>query len=931
MRETDPMDKLARLYLKEVVTRHGIPVSIICDCDPRFTSNFWRSFQKAMGTRLDMSTAYHPQTDGQSERTIQTLEDMLRACVIDFGNSWERHLPLIEFSYNNSYHASIKATPFEQRIQAARDCQKSYSDVRRKPLEFQVGDRVMLKISPWKGVKCLSDKPLAVPLEEIHIDVKLRFVEEPVEIMDHEVKRLKQSLTLSDPYSAATHFGGVTDWYLEPSPGLSQHHDHTWSHIFFLSATTPRAGVFTPFVIISDPDNEITTLPMRPVLPSPDHTPTLYVYPLNSGDDLLDEDLSDAAKSLCTQSASTSVVHPSPTQSLPASLVLANQPEKEILMPLGYRETMTTTNQGMRFAEVEQIIAQRLANSIETIAIYETKTRMARKSINQIKQQEERIAEGTSNKRKWEGDHKGCFSQHQNKEPKVIRAHTAGPSNKEAYAGNLPLCNKCTFHHTGPCAAKCGNCKRFGHQTRYCRTPVLRAKQSPSVAEQKAKVTCYECGMLGHYKSKCPKWKFQKRVNEYWKEKALEDSSITEVRKPENLKSEDVGGMLVETLRETENPRKEKLESRTDETLFLRNRSWFPCYGNLRTLIMHGSHKLKYSVHLGSDKMYQDMKKLHCWHNMEADIATYVSKCLTCQKVKAEHQGPSGCWCNLRFLNGSETISLWIFFTKLPRTSKSHDTIWKAMGTRLDMSTAYHPQTDGQSERTIQTLEDMLRACVIDFGNSWERHLPLIEFSYNNSYHASIKATPFEQRIQAARDCQKSYSDVRRKPLEFQVGDRVMLKISPWKGVKCLSDKPLAVPLEEIHIDVKLRFVEEPVEIMDHEVKRLKQSVTLVTPTHSQEDQPEDHLGVFSTAKVLANAAKNVYIYTRRRRAVSTGSGGVSTTSRLFSTAKESVSTVSASMSVSTASMVQEVNKDKGKDIMTESEPEQTKTKLQQR
>ncbi|GJY00311.1 putative reverse transcriptase domain-containing protein [Tanacetum coccineum] len=280
MRETDPMDKLARLYLKEVVTRHGIPVSIICDRDPRFASNFWRTFQKAMGTRLDMSTAYHPETDGQSERTIQTLEDMLRACVIDFGNGWERHLPLIEFSYNNSYHASIKAAPFEalygrkcrspvcwaevgdaqltgpelihettekivqikQRIQATRDRQKSYADVRRKPLEFQVCDRVMLKVSPWKGVvrfgkwgklnpryigpfkvlakvgiiayrlelpqqlnrvhstfhvsnlkKYLSDEPLAVPLDEIHIDDKLCFDEEPVEIMDREVKRLKQS------------------------------------------------------------------------------------------------------------------------------------------------------------------------------------------------------------------------------------------------------------------------------------------------------------------------------------------------------------------------------------------------------------------------------------------------------------------------------------------------------------------------------------------------------------------------------------------------------------------------------------------------------------------------------------------------------------------------------------------------------------------
>ncbi|GKC18770.1 putative reverse transcriptase domain-containing protein, partial [Tanacetum coccineum] len=377
-----------------------------------------------------------------------------------------------------------------------------------------------------------------------------------------------------------------------------------------------------------------------------------------------------------------------------------------------------------------------------------------------------------------------------------------------------------------------------------------------------------------------------------------------EVRKSENLKSEDVGGMLVETPRESENPRKEKLEPRADETLCLRNRSWLPCYGDLRTLIMHESHKSKYSVHSGSEKMYPDMKKLYWWPNMKSDIATYVSKCLTYLKVKAENQKPSGLlvqpeipqwkWDNI-------TID---FVTKLLRTQSRNDTIWEiidrltksahflpmrendrmnklarlylkeAMGTQLDMSTAYHPQTDGQSERTIQTLEDMLLACVIDFGNGWERHIPLIGFSYNNSYHASIKAAPFEalygrkcrspfcwaevgdaqltgpelihettekivqikQRIQATYDSQKSYADVRRKPLEFQVGDRVMLKVSPWKGdlsrvhstfhvsnlKKCLSDEPLAIPLDEIHIDDKLRFV-EPVEIMDCEVKRLKQ------------------------------------------------------------------------------------------------------------
>ncbi|GKB73886.1 putative reverse transcriptase domain-containing protein [Tanacetum coccineum] len=190
MKETDTMEKLTRQYLKEVLSRHGVPVSIISDRDSKFTSHFWKSLNEALGTQLDMCTAYHPQTDGQSERTIQTLKDMLRACVMDFGNGWDRHLPLIEFSYNNSYHTSIKAAPFEvlygrkcrspicwaevedaqltgteivrettekiiqikHRLQASRNRQRSYANKRRKPLEFQVWDTVMLKVSPWKGV-----------------------------------------------------------------------------------------------------------------------------------------------------------------------------------------------------------------------------------------------------------------------------------------------------------------------------------------------------------------------------------------------------------------------------------------------------------------------------------------------------------------------------------------------------------------------------------------------------------------------------------------------------------------------------------------------------------------------------------------------------------------------------------------------------------
>ncbi|GKB69979.1 putative reverse transcriptase domain-containing protein [Tanacetum coccineum] len=184
------METLKRLYIKEIVSRHGMPISIISDHDSHFTSRFWQSLQSALGTQLDMSTAYHPETDGQSERTIQTLEDMLRACVIDFGKGWERHLPLVELSYNNNYHANIKASPFEAlygrkcRSPAARDRQRSYANVRRKPLEFQVGDHV---------INAYLNKSLVIPMKELQLNDKLNFVEEPVEVIDREIKQLRQS------------------------------------------------------------------------------------------------------------------------------------------------------------------------------------------------------------------------------------------------------------------------------------------------------------------------------------------------------------------------------------------------------------------------------------------------------------------------------------------------------------------------------------------------------------------------------------------------------------------------------------------------------------------------------------------------------------------------------------------------------------------
>ncbi|GKB85506.1 putative reverse transcriptase domain-containing protein [Tanacetum coccineum] len=247
------MDRLARLYLNEIVARHGVPILIISDRNSRFTSRFWQTIQDALGTKLDMSTTYHPQIDGQSERTILTLEDMLRAYILDFRGSWDVHLPLVEFSYNNSYHSSVRCTPFEALY--GRKCRSSimWAEVGEGQLigpalvqettkKISVGDYVLLKVSPWEGVvrfgkkgklaprfvgtfeitertglvtyrsrlpeelngvhdtfhvsnlkKCLADPTLQVPLDEIQVDAKLNFVEEHVEILEREFKKLKRS------------------------------------------------------------------------------------------------------------------------------------------------------------------------------------------------------------------------------------------------------------------------------------------------------------------------------------------------------------------------------------------------------------------------------------------------------------------------------------------------------------------------------------------------------------------------------------------------------------------------------------------------------------------------------------------------------------------------------------------------------------------
>ncbi|GKB98301.1 putative reverse transcriptase domain-containing protein [Tanacetum coccineum] len=307
------------------------------------------------------------------------------------------------------------------------------------------------------------------------------------------------------------------------------------------------------------------------------------------------------------------------------------------------------------------------------------------------------------------------------------------------------------------------------------------------------------------------------------------------------------------------------------------------------TLIVDEGHKSKYSVHPGADKMYYDLRDRYWWPGMKKDIVVYVSKCLTCLNVKAEHQRPS-------VLLQQPEIPEWKwegiamdFVTKLPRTSSGHDTIWVIVD-RLTKSTHFLPmREDYKMDRLarlylneivarhgvpISIISDRDSRLRQDFGGSWDVHLPLVEFSYNNSYHFSVRCAPFKalygrkcrspimwaevgeghligpelvqettekilqikDRLKAARDRQKSYADKRRKPLEFSVGPMAYRLDLPEEldGVhdtshvsnlkKCLADPTLQVPLDEIRIDDKLNFVEEPVEILEREFKKLKRS-----------------------------------------------------------------------------------------------------------
>ncbi|GJW09728.1 putative reverse transcriptase domain-containing protein [Tanacetum coccineum] len=430
-------------------------------------------------------------------------------------------------------------------------------------------------------------------------------------------------------------------------------------------------------------------------------------------------------------------------------------------------------------------------------------SRMFPKESDEVKNLADRQAE---NKRKLDDTSRNNQNRQQPfKRHNVARAYTAGPGEKKVYEGSKPLSPKCNYHHDGQCAPKCTNCKRNSHLARDCKSQPAAANNQRAPGANQRVVTSFECGSQGHFKRD---WKNLDAnvVTDHDYDVELADGKIIGVNTiirgctlnflnhpfnidlmPVELGSFDViigmdwlvnyhaiivcdekiiripfGNAILIAEDKLEEKRLEDVPIVRDiPKVFLEDLPGIPPTRQVEfqiDLVPGAAPKVKFDWGDKQKAAFQLLKEKLCSAPILAlpkRAENFIVYCnasnkglgvvlMQNEKVKAEHQKPSGLLVQPEIPEWKWDNITMDFITKLPRTSSGYDTISKALGTRLDMSTTYHPQTDGQSERIIQILENMLCACVIDFGNGWDRHLPLIEFSYNNSYHTSIKVAPFE-------------------------------------------------------------------------------------------------------------------------------------------------------------------------------------------
>ncbi|GJV54866.1 putative reverse transcriptase domain-containing protein [Tanacetum coccineum] len=549
---------------------------------------------------------------------------------------------------------------------------------------------------------------------------------------------------------------------------------------------------------------------------------------------------------------------------------------------------MSASRQGMTSAEINQIVAQRVSDAIEAIAIYETKIRMTHDPMNQIIRQEITIEKNANNKRKFENQPKDNRVPRQPpcKNPGVTRAYTIGANARRAYVGNLPYCNKCKLHHVGPCTVKCNNCKRVGHMTRDCKTSVAEMNQRTHVAIPKATITCYECGsfdviigmdwLANHhavivYDEKIMRIPYGDEVlivqgDKRGRGKKSKLSIISCTKTQQCIKKEvfpeDLPGLpparqvefqidlvpgAAPVARAPYRLAPSELQELSTQLQELSNKGFIrPSSSPWEAPILFVKKKD------GSFRMcidYRELNKLTVKNRYPLSRIDDLFDQLQGSSVYSKIDLRSG-YYQLRVRD--EDIPKTAF-----RTRYGH----------------YEFQSEEEHAEHLKLILELLKKEELyakfskcDF---WLSRVGDAQLTGPEIIHETTKKIiQIKKRIQAARDRQKSYADRRRKPLEFQAGDKVMLKVSPWKGVirfgkrgklnpryigpfkilakvgtvayrlelpeqlsrvhstfhvsnlkKCFSDEPLAIPLDEIQIDDKLNFIEEPVEIMDREVK----------------------------------------------------------------------------------------------------------------
>ncbi|GJX43465.1 putative reverse transcriptase domain-containing protein, partial [Tanacetum coccineum] len=585
MKKTDSMEKLTQLYLKEVVCRQGVPVSIISDRDSHFTSRFWKSLQKALRTNLDMSITYHPQTDGQSKRTIQTLEDMLPA-PYEALYGWKCRSPVCWSEVGDSQLTSPelirettkKIVQIKNRLLSTHSRQKSYADRRTKPLEFEVGDMVLLKVSPWKGVVhfgkrgklspryigpfkilarvgpvaytlelpkelkgihstfhvlnlkiCLAEGDIVVPIDEIQLDDKLHMIEEPVEDVDREVKRLKQSRIPTVKVRWNSQRGPEFTW--ERDDQIKKNYPHLFTIDATIAAERARhANVGNDARGSGPARGQDASLAARECTFAGfiKCNPTAF-RGTEGAIELLRWfkktksvfGINDCAEGKKVRFAATTLQGPALTcwNSKIATMGL----ETVNRMPWTKMKQLMTAE----FCPIEEI--QRMEHELWNLKVKEYNIVSYTRRFNELALMCLRMVEPERVKvdayiRGLTDNIKGevTSSKLANLNEAVRMAHklmdqksdNSRRGNARAMVttltnGKLPLCERCFTRHVGPCTIKCHKCGKVGHKSRYC-----KEKNVATGANALPIPTCYDCGEQGHTRNRCLRKVKQEEVRE---------------------------------------------------------------------------------------------------------------------------------------------------------------------------------------------------------------------------------------------------------------------------------------------------------------------------------------------------------------------------------------------------------------------------------